>query len=89
MLVLVILCFLLVEFKLALISKFDLIEKFKIKASKLNSRFLYKLSNCMFCIHFHLSVIATLVFACFINFDSIYILTPFLVSGLKQITNGN
>ena len=89
MLELIVIVYFLVEFVLALFIKLDVLNSFQKLSAKRNSKFLYRLSNCDFCIHFHLSLIITALSAGFIDFNNIYILIPFCVSGLKKTIYGN
>lgn len=79
---------LMVGFFDALLSKFHAYSKFEKFASTTDSKLLYQLSKCKFCILFHLGWITSMLVIPFIYFDAIVLLTPFAVSGaLKLIKN--
>jgi hypothetical protein len=88
MLEIILLSFLAVEFEIALFRKFNFFEKFKDYAASKNSLFLYRLSNCEFCMHFHLSMLTSVLIIISSNLNFYYIITPVFVSGLKQFLDG-
>jgi len=83
----VILVILLVVFFSGLMEKWNLDTALQSWASGSNSKFLYRLSQCEFCIDFHLSWISTLLVGVCLGYEWGMILVPFIASGGMIIIN--
>lgn len=79
---------LMVGFFDGLLSKFKAYDRFEVFASGRESKLIYQLSKCRFCIMFHLGWITSCLVFPFVYFDILTWLTPFAVSGaLKLVKN--
>lgn len=69
----------------ALLDKWLVYRYLMKRASAGNSRFLYDLMSCRFCIMFHISWISCILPVVLIGFEYEYILVPMLASGLIKL----
>lgn len=62
-------------------------DRFHTWAKNQNSKFIYRLSKCRFCIIFHFGTVSFVIVAFATLFNVEYLLTPFYVAGLFKIVN--
>jgi hypothetical protein len=74
-----------VRFLDTLMLKWGVFDKISTYAMKSESKFLYDFSTCNFCINFHLGWITTIGIVQFYDFEWMFLLIPFCVSGLLKI----
>lgn len=73
-----------VHFIDALFKKWFVWDWIEQQGSKANSKFIFDLSFCRFCLLFHLGWIVTLIVACFGHATWSWLIVPFIVSGLTH-----
>jgi len=69
----------------ALLDKFLIWNWIERKGSKVKFKFMYLLSQCRFCIMFHIGWILTLIYGAITVFKIELIVVPFVISGLTRI----
>lgn len=74
-----------VLFTKAIFEKFGIWQIIETKGAKSKYLFLYKLSQCNFCLTFHLCWITTLIFGAIFGFKTELLSVPFVVSGLLTL----
>ncbi|QHB40979.1 hypothetical protein HWC99_gp48 [Flavobacterium phage vB_FspS_tant8-1] len=75
----------LVHFVNALFEKWGIWDKLLLVGSISKNRFFYDLTQCRFCLLFHLSIIFTLIHSICFGFNIHDLLIPFVVLGLTQL----
>ena len=75
----------LISFLDAIFEKIGMWEMLQKAAADQESKFLYKLSSCRFCIKFHMSVIMVVTIGFVDGFNLNLVTIPFLASGLMYL----
>lgn len=75
----------LVHFVDAIFEKWGIWDKLLLIGAMVKNRFFYDLTQCRFCLRFHLSVLFTLIHSIFFGFNIQDLLIPFVVLGLTNL----
>jgi len=65
--------------------KYDLYYRFQMFACKRNSKFLYDLSKCRFCMNHHLAIIPTIIVGFLFEFDYYLFVLPLTLSSIQNL----